>query len=48
MKERDFACPHCQFVTRGFRFLPRSECFVCPSCSRSSDALAFGPPAKDR
>jgi hypothetical protein len=41
MKVRDFTCPHCQVRTRGFRFLPRSECFVCPSCSRSSDALAL-------
>ncbi|WPB77100.1 hypothetical protein KYC5002_50000 [Archangium violaceum] len=46
MKERDLACPHCQVLTRGFRFLPRSECFVCPNCSRSSDALAFSLPPK--
>ncbi|REG30891.1 hypothetical protein ATI61_106361 [Archangium gephyra] len=48
MKVRDFACPHCQVLTRGFRFLPRSESFVCPSCSRSFNALAFASPAKDR
>lgn len=44
MKTRDFACPHCHVLTRGFRFLPRSEGFVCPSCSRSSAALAFQRP----
>jgi predicted RNA-binding Zn-ribbon protein involved in translation (DUF1610 family) len=44
MKERDFACPHCHVLTRDFRFLPRSESFVCPNCARSSNALAFAFP----
>jgi hypothetical protein len=41
LKERDFACPHCQVRARDFRYLRKSEVFECSSCHRASAAMAF-------